>query len=87
MITTRFNNPPPRSLMRQALLRTGRQFSVNLYLGPSHPNDQTVLIKASDWCRSGGVAMRAAMTYLTEQYPPELTSGRTVTLTLVKMLY
>ena len=87
MTTTRFNNPPPRSLVRQAFLRAGKNFSVNMYLGPSHPGDQPVFIKASEWCRSSRVAMRAAMTFLTEQYPPELTSGRTVTLMPVKMLF
>lgn len=87
MTTTRFNNPPPRSIMRQAFLRAGKKFSVNLYLGPSHCDDQPVFIRASEWCRSGRVAMRAAMTFLTEQYPPELTSGRIVTLIPVMMLY
>ena len=87
MATTRFINPSSGSLMRKAYLRAGRKFSVNLYVGPLHPDEQPILIKASDWCTSVDEAMRTAMTFTNTFYPPEVTCDRTVSLIPVVMGY
>ena len=80
-------NPPPRSLMRLALFSAGHKYSVNLSVAPRFPNSQFELVKASPWCSSPRKAMRMAMDFANQHYPPESVLGRKMELIPVVMRY
>ena len=78
-------DPPRGSLMRLALLRAGRKYSVNLMLASPSPLSQVELVKASPWCSSLRTAMRMAMDFANCHYPPETVLERKMELMPVVM--